>query len=43
MFYQTFEGQLNRLLGKRKPINRDYNEVTYFTTECTNNSERWNH
>ncbi|MGP1915582.1 MAG: hypothetical protein ACTS4Y_00465 [Candidatus Hodgkinia cicadicola] len=43
LFYQTFEGQLNRLLGKRKPINRDYNEVTYFTTECTNNSERWNH
>ncbi|MGP1919224.1 MAG: hypothetical protein ACTS41_00420 [Candidatus Hodgkinia cicadicola] len=28
LFYQTFEGRLNRLPGKRKPINRDYNEVT---------------
>ncbi|MGP1912386.1 MAG: hypothetical protein ACTS53_00790 [Candidatus Hodgkinia cicadicola] len=41
LFYQTFEGRLNRLLSKRKPINRDYNEVTYFATERTNVMERW--
>ncbi|MGP1917311.1 MAG: hypothetical protein ACTS6P_01710 [Candidatus Hodgkinia cicadicola] len=43
LFYQTFVGQLNCLLSKRKPINRNYDEVTYFATEHTNNSERWNH